>query len=213
MRAVLWDMDGVLVHSADYHYAAWKAALAPESIDLTRVAFERTFGQRNDTVLRDLISPDIGASEIARIAALKEDLYRQFVRTHGIQPLDGVLHWLEKLTAQGWRHAVASAAPRGNVDCILEVTGMEHYFGAITSAEDVTRGKPDPQVYLLAAERVATPPTQCIVVEDAPAGLQGARSAGIKCIGVLTTHPHLDADIVVRSLSDLGDDAFAQLIH
>ena len=117
------------------------------------------------------------------------------------------------LTAQGWRHAVASAAPRGNVDCILEVTGIGHYFDAITSAEDVSRGKPDPQVYLLAAARLTALPAQCVVIEDAPAGLQGARSANIKCIGVLTTHPHLEADIVVRSLSDLTADAFDLLLN
>jgi len=211
-RAVLWDMDGVIVASGQYHYQAWKSALAEEGIDLTRQAFERTFGQRNDTVLRDLVSPHIQASEIARIADLKERRYRQLVREGGVTPLAGVIEWLDQLTQAGWRHAVASAAPRANVDAIIDALGIGGYFGALTSSEDVTHGKPDPEVYLVAAARVQATPANCVVIEDAPAGTQGARRGGMKCIGVLSTHPHLEADIVVHSLSELAPDAFEMLI-
>ncbi len=212
-RAILWDMDGVLVDTALYHYDAWKVALVEEGVQLGYEDFKRTFGQRNDTVLRDLICPNITDSEVARIGNVKEDLYRKFVRERGIAPLPGVVHWLEQLTVQGWRHSVASAAPRGNVDCILEVTGIGHFFGALTSAEDVTRGKPDPQVYLLAAQRVGVLPAHSIVIEDAPAGIEGARRGGMKCIGILSSHGELTADIVVRSLEELDASAFDRLLE
>jgi beta-phosphoglucomutase len=210
-RAVLWDMDGVLVDSAEYHYAAWREALAREGVDLSYDAFRATFGQRNDTILRYLLGPDLPDSEVARIGDLKESLYRELVQTRGITPLSGVLDWLARLRDQGWRQAIASAAPRANVDAIVRALGIAHYFGAITSSEDVTRGKPDPQVYLTAAQRLGVPPARCVVVEDAPAGVEGARRAGMRCIGVTSTHPHLDADLVVAALSDLPADSFEKL--
>ena len=210
-RAVLWDMDGVLVDSAEYHYAAWREALAREGVDLSYDAFRATFGQRNDTILRYLLGPDLPDSEVARIGDLKESLYRELVQTRGITPLSGVLDWLACLRDQGWRQAIASAAPRANVDAIVRALGIAHYFGAITSSEDVTRGKPDPQVYLIAAQRLGVPPARCVVVEDAPAGVEGARRAGMRCIGVTSTHPHLDADLVVAALSDLPADSFEKL--
>jgi beta-phosphoglucomutase len=210
-RAVLWDMDGVLVDSAEYHYAAWREALAREGVDLSYDAFRATFGQRNDAILRHLLGPDLPDSEVARIGDLKESLYRELVQTRGITPLSGVLDWLARLRDQGWRQAIASAAPRANVDAIVRALGIAHYFGAITSSEDVTRGKPDPQVYLIAAQRLGVPPARCVVVEDAPAGVEGARRAGMRCIGVTSTHPHLDADLVVAALSDLPADSFEKL--
>ncbi|PJF48479.1 MAG: hypothetical protein CUN48_03190 [Candidatus Thermofonsia Clade 3 bacterium] len=211
-RAVLWDMDGVLVDSADYHYAAWREALAREHYDLSYEAFRATFGQRNDTILRGIFGPDLAAAEVNRIANAKEARYRQLVREHGIAPLPGVLRWLQALRTAGWRQAVASAAPRANIDAILAAVGIGHYFDAITSGEDVTCGKPDPQVYLVSAQRVGALPARCVVVEDAPAGLEGARRAGMRCVGVTSTHAHLDADVVVASLSELDDDAFDRLI-
>ncbi len=211
-RAVLWDMDGVLVDSADYHYAAWREALAREHHLITYDEFRATFGQRNDTILRGIFGEALPDSEVNRIADLKESLYRQFVRERGIAPLPGVLRWLQALRAAGWRQAVASAAPRANIDAVLATLGIGRYFDAVTSGEDVTRGKPDPQVYLISAERVGSQPARCVVVEDAPAGLEGARRAGMRCVGVTSTHDHLEADVVVTSLDALAEDTFERLL-
>lgn len=211
-RAVLWDMDGVLVDSIEYHYEAWRLAMQCEGRTLTHAGFKRTFGQRNDTVLRDMLDPNISDADIARIADFKEATYRALVRERGISPLPGVLHWLNVLRDTGWKQAVASAAPRANVDAILEATNIAHYFDAVSSAEDVTRGKPDPQVYLVAAARVGAPPARSIVIEDAPAGVEGAKRAGMKRVGVRSSHGTLEADIVVDALTDLQPDAFEQLL-
>src|ERR1043165_4005408 len=131
------------------------------------------------------------------------------VRRHGIEPLPAVRRCLAQLQAAGWRQAVASSAPPLNLEVILAALGVEDCFDAIVSAEEVERGKPDPQIFLAAAAKVRTPPGRCIVVEDAPAGTEAARRAGMRAIGVLTTHATLEADRVVRSLDDLDDDAFA----
>lgn len=212
-RAILWDMDGVLVDSGDYHFEAWREALAREKHELDFEQFRSTFGQRNDTVLRSILGQDLSDSEIARIANYKEELYRKQVRDKGIDALPGVLHWLKQLHEAGWRQAVATAAPRENALTILDELLIEGFFGAIVSAEDVTRGKPDPQVYLTAAARLNAMPVRSIVIEDAPAGLEGARRAGMRCVGVRTSHDELEADIVVDLLTDLPANAFDKLLH
>lgn len=210
--AVLWDMDGTLIDSRAHHWRAWDATMRAEGAPVTYMQFAETFGQRNDTILRGWLGGDVAAATIARIGDAKESHYRDLVAHEGITLLPGVDAWLNRLHADGWQQAIASAAPRANVAVIVEALGLGHLFGAITAAEDVTRGKPDPQVFLLAAERLGIPPERCIVVEDAPAGLEGARRAGMRCIGVRTTHEHVQADIVVDRLDQLPDDAFIRWI-
>ena len=206
-------MDGTLLDSAEYHWLAWREALAAEGFALTRAQFESTFGQRNDTILRAYFGPDFPLGEVDRIAGVKEARYRELVKTRGIDALPGVRRWLDRLHVGGWRQAVASAAPRPNVKTILDALDIADCFDAIVSAEDVGRGKPDPQVFLLAAERLGVPPARCIVVEDAPAGIEGARRAGMRSIGVLSTHASLRADLTVRTLDELPDDSFERLLR
>jgi beta-phosphoglucomutase len=119
---------------------------------------------------------------------------------------------LETLQAAGWRQAIASSAPRRNIETILEVTGIAPYFAAIVSGEEVCRGKPDPQVFFLAAERLQAPPSRCVVVEDSPFGIEGARRAGMKSVGVGAGHAALPADYAVLTLAALPVDAFERLI-
>ncbi len=212
-RAVLWDMDGTLLDSAEYHWHSWREILAGECYELAHAQFVATFGQRNDTILRDWLGADLPIGEIDRIGAAKEARYRELVRSGGITLLPGVERWLMRLKADGWRQAVASAAPRANVEAIVAALGIEAFFNAISSAEDVQRGKPDPQVFLVAAERVGVQPARCIVIEDAPAGLLGAQRGGMHAIGVRSSHTDLHADIVVDTLAELPDDAFEQLLN
>ena len=207
-------MDGVLVDSAEYHFLAWQEALrALEHHEITYAQFQHSFGQRNDTVLRGFFGVGYSDENIARVADHKEATYRRLVAERGIQPLPGVMKWLNHLREAGWQQAVASAAPRANVDAIVDALGIRNFFGALTSSEDVTRGKPDPQVYLLAAERVGAAPANSIVIEDAPAGTEGARRAGMACIGVLSSHGALQADVIVRTLDELHEGVFDELIQ
>ena len=211
-RAILWDMDGTLLDSAEYHWLAWQDSLHAEGYNVTREQFEASFGQRNDTILRGYFGPELTDDEIARIGGDKEARYRNQVRERGIDLLPGVQRWLARLSAKGWRQAIASAAPLANVEAIVAALEIGPFFDAFVSAEDVQRGKPDPQVFLIAAERLAVAPARCVVVEDAPAGLEAARRAGMRAIGVRTTHADLRADIVVDTLDDLPDDGFDRLL-
>ncbi len=211
-RAVLWDVDGTLIDSAEYHWLTWRETLLGEGYELTRAQFDASFGRRNDEILRGYFGENLSAAEVARIGEAKEVRYRELVGARGIEPLPGVRRWLGKLKAEGWRQALASSAPRLNLEAILKALGLEDFFDAIASAEDVERGKPDPQIFLAAAAKVQVPAARCVVVEDAPAGIEAARRAEMRSIGVLSFHGELDADVVVNSLADLPDDTFDRLL-
>ncbi len=167
--AVLWDLDGTLIDSEQYHWLAWRDTMAAEGVPLTHAQFLKTFGLRNDAIIPQWI-PGATPTEVERIASAKEHLYRRLVREGGLAPLPGAAEWTQRLAASGWRQAIASSAPRENIDAVLAVIGLASVFQAVVSAEDVTLGKPDPQVFLTAASRLGSAPAQSIVVEDAPAG-------------------------------------------
>jgi beta-phosphoglucomutase len=211
--AALWDMDGTLLDSAEHHWLAWQATLAAEGRSITYEEFLRSFGQRNDVVLRGFFGPDLADSEVERIASEKEARYRELVRRRGVILLPGVAHWLARLCEEGWRQAVASSAPRANVETVLDALGVRQYFAASVSGEDVRHGKPAPDIFLAAAARLEVAPARCVVVEDAPAGVEAARRAGMHVIAVRSSHSSLAADLVVDTLEELPMDAFERLLR
>lgn len=211
IKSVLWDLDGTLVDSEQYHWLAWRDTMAALGVPLTHDEFMKTFGLRNDAIVPQWI-PNATPEQIEQIADAKEQLYRRLVREGGLEPLPGVRHWTERLAHDGWLQAIASSAPREDVDAVLAVIGLAPCFQAIVSAEDVTLGKPHPQVFLTAAARLGSAPAQSVVVEDAPAGIEAARRAGMPSIGVRRNGPPLPANLAVSSLSDLPPDAFQHLI-
>jgi beta-phosphoglucomutase len=211
-RAVLWDLDGTLVDSEEFHWLSWRDTMRPEGVDLTYEQFLASFGQRNDRILPNWLGAEPDPARVRRIGDEKETEFRRLAEAHGLRTLPGAREWLRALRAAGWKQAIASSAPRSNVDAMLHATRLDGCLDAIVSAEDVTIGKPDPQVFLKAAETLGVPAARCIVVEDAAAGIEAARRAGMRCIGV-TKNGALAADVSVRSLSDLADDAFDRLLQ
>jgi HAD superfamily hydrolase (TIGR01509 family) len=205
-------MDGTLVDSANYHWLAWRDTMANEGSPITREQFLASFGQRNDSILRQWLGEGATPGLIQRVGDTKEMLYRQHVRRQGIQSLPGISDWLQRLHGQGWRQAIASAAPRANVETILEALQCADAFEALVSAEDVHRGKPDSEVFLVAANRLGVAPDRCIVVEDAAHGIEAARAAGMKSIGVGPNGGSLKADLFVQSLDRLALNAFESLL-
>jgi beta-phosphoglucomutase len=210
---VLWDLDGTLIDSAGHHWIAWRDTLAAAGRPVRPDDFANTFGKRNDEILRELFGPAIAVDWIERVSESKEQAYRRRLHELGLALLPGALDWLHRLRESGWKQALASSAPRPNIDAVFEVLSLDRFLDAVVSADEVGRGKPDPAIFLEAARRLGLAPGRCVVVEDAPAGIEAARRAGMPSIGVLSDHhPALEADVVAPSLNALPAGAFEALV-
>ncbi len=213
-RAVLWDMDGVLVLSGEVHYDAWTQVLAEYGLGLSRQQFEETFGMNKYNILRHLYGERLSPAQADEIAERKEAAYRGLIRGR-VRALPGVLDWLARLSRGGWRQAVASSGPMANIAAILNELDRWDAFDSVLSGAHLERSKPDPAIFLQAAASLGVPPACCVVVEDSTAGVEAARQAGMRCIAVTTTRAAEDlraADLVVGRLDDLPADAFARLV-
>ncbi|HEY9765058.1 MAG TPA: HAD family phosphatase [Chroococcales cyanobacterium] len=208
-RAVLWDLDGTLLDSADNHWLAWQGALAELGLDLSREQFLKTFGQRGPAML-DLRFPLLEEPEKTRLLDSKRKRYRDLIEGQCLFP--GAREWLEKLQSCGWHQALASSSPRGVIEPTLEKMGIASFFEAIVAGDDVVFGKPDPEVFRLAAKKMTVSPDRCVVVEDAPAGIEAARRAGMHAIGIRSSHADLEADFLADSLVGLPLDAFDRVL-
>jgi HAD superfamily hydrolase (TIGR01509 family) len=211
-RAVLWDLDGTLVDSEEYHWRAWRDTMVAEGFPITREQFLASFGQRNDRILGGWLGGEVDRERVRRIGDAKEVLYRRLVAEEGLSPLPEAAEWVNRLGSAGWQQAIASSAPRENVKVVLRTLGLSGAFQAIVSAEDVSAGKPDPQVFLLAAARLGVRPARCVVVEDAAPGIEAARRAGMASIGVRGAATAA-ADLSVESLDELPPGIFGRLIE
>jgi beta-phosphoglucomutase len=218
--AAIWDMDGTLVDTAELHFVAWEAACRDLGRPFSRADFAATFGRRNPEIIPWLFGENrFNDQEIANIGEQKEVLYRAAARQQGVVPLPGVVALLRGLQEAGFRQAVGSSAPRGNLDLILEITGMASYFQAVVAMEDTQRGKPDPQVFQVAAAKLGVPPELSLVLEDAVAGVQAAKAGGMKCIAVRFVEHHPEeklrqagADLVVSSLEQVSAEKVLALL-
>jgi beta-phosphoglucomutase len=187
---VIWDMDGTLVDTAELHFAAWEAVCAERGRPFTRGEFAATFGRRNPEIIAYLFGDTMSPAEAEHLADEKEDRYRAAARRQGVVPLPGVRTLLEGLQRIGAAQAIGSSAPRANLELILELAKVAQFFDAVVSSEDTQRGKPDPQVFLIAAERLGISPSRCVVLEDAVAGVEAAHAGGMRCIAVTFVGHH-----------------------
>jgi beta-phosphoglucomutase len=217
-RAAIWDMDGTLVDTAELHFLAWRDVCGELGRDFDRADFAATFGRRNPEIIAQLFGDRFTPAQVDAIGEHKEELYRAAAR-QGVTLLPGVAELLEGLRRAGFRQGVGSSAPHANLELILERTGVRGYMDAVVGMEDTTRGKPDPQVFLVAAAKLGVPPARCVVFEDAVAGVQAARAGGMRCVAVsfVGHHPQdrlraAGADLVVGSLAELTPAAALELV-
>lgn len=210
-RAVIWDLDGTLIDSAEYHWEAWQEVMAAEKFTISYEEYVADFGKRNDEILRGRLGEQLTEDYIVRVSLAKEEAYRALVRTRGLDLLPGAARWLARLQEDGWMQALGTSAPRGNIDAVFDALDIARFFNAVMSADQVERGKPFPDVFLAAARKLEVAPSDCIVVEDAPAGIEAARRAGMVALAVRSTHPDLTGDYTVESLDLLPEVFFDQV--
>jgi len=208
LEAVLWDLDGVIADTGDYHYQAWGDIFKEKGVTFTREDFMRHFGQRHDTIIRFALGDDILPEEFEAITERKQQAYRRLVAGH-IKPLPGAVELIKSLNEQCIKTAIASSAPLDNIEIIIKGLGIEDCFQAIAWGTEVPEGKPSPQIFLLAAKKLVVEPGNCVVIEDAIAGVDAAREAGMKCVAVTNSHPISSlrkADLIVSTLKAIDID-------
>jgi len=183
----IFDHDGVLVDTLKLHQDSWVAMGREFGLPITEGYVLETFGMTNPMLLRRLLGDGLADTEIAGYSDRKESAYRDLARGR-IELMEGVRGLLDDLTAAGALLAIGSSGVRANLELTVEECGLHGRFATIVSGEDVTRGKPDPQVFLLAASRAGVDPSRSVVFEDAPVGIRAAKAAGMLAIGVTSSH-------------------------
>ena len=214
---VIFDVDGVLVDSYDAHLRSWQMLGAERGFSFTETRFVETFGRTTREIIRETFGPDrFSSGQIAALDARKEALFRELL-ARDFPVMDGAVALIDELYQAGYRLAVGSSGPPENVQLVLDSLGRAACFRGVVTGMDVTRGKPDPQVFLTAADRLGLDPCRCVVIEDATAGVRAAKRAGMRCVGFVS-RGHRDAelseaDLLVRRLSELSSAAVARLLE
>jgi beta-phosphoglucomutase family hydrolase len=212
----IFDWDGVIADSSAQHIEAWKILAKEEHLDFREELFKQSFGMKNEQAIPQLFQWTLDFAEIRRLDTMKESIYRELVATRGTGTFPGVKEFLVLLNEQNIPCIIGSSAPRANVTTALDFLGFGEFFCGIVCGDDVTIGKPDPQIFLKAAERLGLDPDACIVFEDAHVGIEAARAGGMKVVAVTTTYPRSqlgDADMIVDRLDELSLIQLTQLVQ
>jgi beta-phosphoglucomutase family hydrolase len=185
---MLFDWDGVIIDSSRQHEESWERLAKEEGRSLPGNHFVAGFGKKNEWIIPNLLQWSHDPEAVHRLSLRKEALYREIVLEKGLEALPGVHEFLDRLKQAGIPTCVGSSTHRLNIDTILGAMGLAGMFDDIVTAEDVSAGKPHPEVFLKAAAKIDRAPGNCVVFEDAFAGIEAARAGGIKVVGVATTH-------------------------
>jgi len=211
---IIFDVDGVLVDSGDAHFKSWqRLAERVQAPPITREKFAASFGQRSEAIIREWFSI-ADPSEIHRLDEEKEGFFREIISAE-FPAMPGAAELIRTLHGAGMKIALGSSGPPENVSLVIERLGISAQLSAVVTGRDVQRGKPDPQVFQLAARKLAIAPRRCVVVEDAPVGIESARRGGMPCIALAGTHARENlgaADLVVDSLGAITPQVVTALV-
>lgn len=212
--AVIFDMDGIIVDSAPCHFAAWQSTWQKRGVSYTPEDFKHNFGKRSDTQVRAIIGDAISQEEVQIIVREKDALLREIIKNN-VKAFPGALELIKSLREHDCKIAVGSSSPQETVELIMKALGVDRYLDASVTGSEVTEGKPSPQIFLLAAQKLAAAPSKCVVVEDAVVGITAAKKGGMYALAVTNTHPResfREADIVVDSLEEVTVQTLENLV-
>jgi beta-phosphoglucomutase len=212
--AVIFDMDGVLVDSNPAHEIALKQFSKQKGFDLTEEQLRtKIFGRTNKDWLPNLFGDHLTPAQIKEYGEEKEAIFRAIYRAD-IKPVEGLLEFLERLAKSNIPMAIGTSAPRSNVDFVLKHLPIEQYFHSILDESYVSKGKPNPEIYIKCAEALGLDPANCIVIEDSVSGVAAAQGAGCKVVGITTTHTEQElahTDLIINDFKKLTAENLAAL--
>jgi beta-phosphoglucomutase len=211
---VIFDMDGVLVDSYQAHFVSWLRLYDELGVPYSEVDFAADFGRTSRDILRRRFGEDFSLDEMRKLDDRKEALFREVLQD-SFPTMDGAVELIDSLSAGGFLMAVGSSGPPENIALCLEKLSRREKFAVVVTGAEVTRGKPDPQVFELAASRLDVPADSCAVIEDAVHGVEAANSAGMLSIGMTGTVERerlASANIVIDSLRELSPHLIRDLI-
>jgi 5-amino-6-(5-phospho-D-ribitylamino)uracil phosphatase len=212
----IFDWDGVIIDSSEHHIEGWRRLAREEKLVFPEHLFKQSFGMKNEQIIPQLWKWTDDTAEIQRIDRKKEAMYRDIMREKGITAQPGVERLISLVKKENIPCAIGSSAPLENITTGLELLGWADLFEAVVSGSDVVLGKPDPQIFLLAAQRIGKHPSHCVVFEDAQVGVAAALTAGMKVVAVTNTYPAdklKDADMVVDNLERVSLDRLERLFN
>jgi beta-phosphoglucomutase family hydrolase len=188
IKAAIFDMDGVIVDNHIYHVKAWAEFCRQQNIPFDELTFRtKYFGKTNHSIFRELVDPNLTNHQIDILAEEKEQIYRD-IYIDFIAPVNGLVPFLTSLRAKGIKTAVATSAPKSNLDFVLDQLNIRQLFEVVVDSSMITESKPNPEIYLKASALLKIEPENCIVFEDSISGIQSAQNAGMEVIAILTTH-------------------------
>lgn len=218
LKGILFDMDGVLVNNLEVHRAAFAEFFRRYGVERSFDELSRVFGKGNDDIMGELMPRDVVERVgIRELGYEKETIYRELYAPI-ITPQPGLLEFLAESEREGLRCAVGSSGYRANVDFVLDKCHIERYFEAAVAGDEVTRCKPDPEIYLTAAAKLGLKAEECIVFEDAEAGIEAAKRAGMKVVALATTFSRkflatTDADLIINDFRDIDVATLRALVE
>jgi len=201
IKGVIFDMDGVLVNNLDFHLQAFKLFGKEMGLILTSAQIQEVFGRKNSDMLQALLAKDLSGEEIQRFEARKEEIYRDLIGPRLQQrAVLGLLEFADGVRREGFKIALATSGPIENVNMVLDELALRDHFSSIVTGDQVERGKPHPEAFLLAASELNLHPSECVVFEDSFSGVEAALRAGCKCVALATTHTEDELESVAPDL-------------
>ena len=205
--AAIFDMDGVIVDNMNYHARAWEEFFNRYNQPMEFAEFILHFGRTNRDLFGVLFDRELTEDEVESYGEEKEALYREVYAPY-VEPVPGLIDFLKAIKENGFLTAIATSAPRVNLDFVFDRLPIRSFFDAAVDSSDVTIGKPDPEIFLKAAAKLNCVASQCIVFEDSFAGIQSGKNAGMKVVGVATSHPPEkleQTDLVIDDFTEISE--------
>lgn len=212
--AVIFDMDGVICHTNPYHSIAFREFFSVRDLTPTDEDFaQHMFGKSNSYILSHFLKRPVQGAELLEMEEEKEGLFRKIYEAH-VAPIAGIVEFMDNLKLNGSQIGVATSAPRANLDLIFSKLPLREKLSSILASEDVKKHKPDPEVYLKSAINLGVSPDQCVVFEDSFSGVTAALNAGMRVVGVLSSHTKEElppCNLYIDNYSELSFDMIKQL--